>query len=195
LLEKESDLEVVAEAGDGRTALRLAKELQPDVVIMDISMPDLNGVDATRQIASEMNGSKILCLSVHCERRVVTAMLQAGASGYLLKSGAAKELADAIRVTASGGTYLSPSVAGDVVKQHVRGERKGGGGPFAELSEREREVLQLLAEGHTVKEIAGKLNMSISTVHTHRQHLMQKLGFDHDADLIKYAVREGITTL
>ena len=195
LLEKEPDMDVVADVGDGRQAIRLTCELQPDVVVMDIGMPDLNGIDATRKVSAGPVKTAVLCLSVHRERRLVAAMLEAGALGYLLKKSAAKELVEAIRTVAAGEAYLSPPIAGDVVQHHVRDKGKDAPGAYSALTEREREVLQLIAEGHHTKIIAGRLHISPKTVLAHRESLMRKLGIDSIAALTRYALQEGISEL
>lgn len=195
LLRQQSDLEVVGEASDGRTAVELAKKLRPDLVIMDVTMPDLNGVEATRQIVSQAPGVKVLGLSMHADRRFVTRMLQAGASGYLLKDGAFEELTVAIQTVLENRTYLSNGPTGVVVKSYVQ-QLSAAGSPDAPLpTAREREVLQLLAEGKSTKNIAGLLHVSVKTVETHRAKLMNKLDLHSVAELTKYAVREGLTTL
>ncbi|MBI5118477.1 response regulator transcription factor [Candidatus Poribacteria bacterium] len=195
LLEKEPDINVVAEAGDGRTAFQLALDLRPDIVIMDVAMPGLNGIETTRKIATETTGVKVIALSMHSDRRFVAEMLKAGASGYLLKECALEELVRAIRAVISGQIYLSPQIAGDVVDHYVRQSPGSGTSAFSVLTAREREVLQLLAEGLGTKEMASNLNVSVKTVETHRQHIMEKLNIHSVADLVKYAVREGLTTL
>ena len=195
LLEREPDVEVVGEAGDGREAVSRAIELRPDVVVMDISMPDLNGVDGARQIVESVPGTRVICLSVHRERRLVEAMLQAGASGYLLKTTAARELVTAVRCVAGGETWLSPPIAADIVDHHVR---TGGGEPagvVGDLTDKEREVLQLVAEGHGTKDIACRLHISAKTVLAHRANLMRKLGVDSTVALARYALREGLVDL
>ena len=193
LLEKESDMAVVAEAGDGRSAVRLAREMKPDVIIMDIAMTDLNGIEAARQALAHAPKTRIIALSMHADKRFVAAMLKAGASGYLLKNCAFAELAGAIRTVAAGQTYLSPAVAGVVVEGYVA--RAAAGAPAGSaLSAREREVLQLLAEGRSTKQIATHLHTSISTIETHRRHIMERLGLFSVAELTKYAVREGLTS-
>jgi DNA-binding NarL/FixJ family response regulator len=195
LLEKQPDMEVVAEAGEGRTALRLARDLAPDIIILDVAMPDLNGIETARMIVSEMSDIKIIALSMHSDRRFVVEMLKAGASGYLLKDCALEDLVRAIRVVMANQTYLSPEVAGTVVEEYVRKSPDGDTSAFSILTAREREVLQLLAEGLSTKNVAARLHVSVKTIETHRQHIMEKLNTNSMADLIKYAVREGITSL
>jgi two-component system response regulator NreC len=195
LLEKIEDFEVVAEAQNGRNTVQLALKLEPDIVIMDISMPDLNGIDATLQITEKCPDIRIIALSIHSDRRFVTQMLKAGASGYLLKDCAFEELENAIRKACDGQMYLSPKVAGTVVKDYVSHVSRGEASVYTLLSEREREVLQLLAEGQSTKEIAASLFVSIKTVETHRQNIMKKLGIYNIPDLVKYAIREGLIDL
>lgn len=194
LLEKQPNMEVVAEAEDGRTAVRLARDLSPDVVVMDIGMPALNGIEATRQIVSELPGVKVVALSMHSNRRFVARMLKAGASGYLLKDCAFEELIRAVRAVAAGQLYLSPEITGVVVENYVRHLQEIDLAP-SDLTPREREVLQLLAEGKSIKQIASTLHVSVKTVGTHRQHLMQKLDIHSTAELTKYAIRAGLTSL
>jgi DNA-binding NarL/FixJ family response regulator len=194
LLERDG-FEVVGEADNGRSAVRLAKQLQPDIVITDIAMPDLNGVEATRQICAEAPRSKILALSMHTESRFVLGILEAGASGYLLKDAAFEELSVAIKALLKGQTYLSPAVA-DVVVRHSLGRLEPKKRtPQARLSQREQEVLQLIAEGKSTREIAAMLYVSVKTVETHRKQIMDKLNIHSIAGLTKYAVREGLTSL
>jgi len=197
LLEQQPDMQVVAEAANGRDAVRLTLELAPDVVVMDIGMPDLNGIDATRQIVADLFSARVLCLSVHREKKLVQAMLEAGASGYLLKTAAAKELITAVRtVVMHGRVYLSSEIAADVVQHHVRGKGLATkSGAYADLTERERQVLQLIAEGHHTKDIAGRLHISPKTVLAHRENVMRKLGVDSTVALARYALREGIVEL
>ena len=195
LLEKEPDVEVVVEAENGRAAVELAGDLKPDVVAMDISMPDLNGMEATRQIAKQVPGTKVIGLSMHSDRHFVEEMLKVGASGYLLKDCANEEFIRAIRAVATGQTYLSPAVAGKVTEDYVR-LAKGKSLPASKtLSPREREVLQLVAEGWGSKQIAAKLNVSIKTIDSHRHQIMEKLNLHSVAELTKLAVREGLTSL
>ena len=192
LLAYEPDMTVVGHAADGRRAVALAGELTPDVVVMDIGLPELNGIDATRQIAREQPRVKVLCLSMHSEKRIVRAVLEAGAAGYLVKNCASRELAEAIRTVAAGRTYLSPAIAGEVVQELLRQRPARRGGAYGELSEREREVLQLIAEGHSTKEIAAQVQRSEKTVAAHRVHILAKLHLQGVADLTRYAVREAL---
>lgn len=195
LLEKQQDMDVVAEAENGRTAVRLAHELLPNVVIMDVTMPDLNGVEAARQIVGKVPDAKIIALSMHSDSLFVTEMLRSGASGYLLKDCAFDELALAIRAVASGKTYLSPSISGVVVEDYLHRLTKTNFSSSEVLTDREREVLQLMAEGKSTKQIALKLNISVKTVETHRRQIMNKLDIHTVAELTKYAIRKGLTSL
>ncbi|MBN2179281.1 MAG: response regulator transcription factor [Deltaproteobacteria bacterium] len=195
LIEKENGMEVIAEAEDGRSAVKQAKKLLPDIVIMDITMPDLNGIDATRAIFEEASGVKVIALSMHSDRRFVSGMLEAGASAYLLKDSAFEELATAIRAVVANQIYLSPKIADIVVRRFVSKSTSTERSAFTELTKREREVLQLLAEGVSTKEIAGRLNLSVKTVETHRANIMDKLDIHAISKLVKYAIREGLTSL
>jgi DNA-binding NarL/FixJ family response regulator len=197
LFEGIPELEWAGEAADGREAVRLAGKAAPDLVIMDVTMPGLNGVDATRQILARQPRTRVLALSVHTERRFVLDMLRAGASGYVSKENAFEELSRAIKVVIRGETYLSPEVSGPVVDELLNGITRGAGPDrgFSRLTSREREVLQRLAEGHTTKEIAAELHISPKTVETHRQRLMKKLDAHGLAELVRIAVREGLTPL
>ena len=195
LLEKQPDLEVAGEAENGRRAVHMARELPADLVIMDIGMPDLNGIDATREIVASVPGVKVIALSMHADKVFVGEMFRAGASAYLLKHCAFEELAQAIRVVSSGQFYLSPQIAGLMIKDYVRKMSTGRASVFAALTVREREVLQLLAEGKSARQIASHLNISLKTVETRRQQIMAKLNIGNMADLIKYAIREGLTSL
>jgi two-component system, NarL family, response regulator NreC len=195
LLEKNPKMEVIAEAQDGLTTVSLAKKLLPDIVIMDIGMPDMNGIDATGQIVSETKGIRIIALSMHSDRRFVLQMLKAGASGYLLKDSAFEELELAIQTVMSGQPYLSPKITDVVIKEYIHNIPANEATAFSTLTTREREVLQLLAEGKTTKQIAVYLNISIKTIETHRQQVMEKLNIHSIAELTKYAIREGLTSL
>ena len=195
LLEKQSDMAVVAEAEDGRTAVQMVEKLSPDVVIMDVSMPDLNGIEATRQIISRNSKVKIIALSMHSDRLFVSEMLKSGACGYLLKDCAFEELARAIRAVVDGKTYLSPAISGVVVDDYLHRLSKNDSPNGQILTNREREVLQLLAEGKSTKQIALKLHISVKTVETHRRQMMDKLDIHTVAELTKYAIRKGLTSL
>jgi DNA-binding NarL/FixJ family response regulator len=193
LLEAQPDLEIIEEVCDGRSAVTASRDAAPDVVLMDLSMPDLNGVDATRQICANQAGVKVLCLSMHSEPQFVRAALGAGAVGYLLKDCALEDLVRAIRIVAAGEAYLSPGVTGPVLESY-RADRFVESSALSLLTDREREVLQLIAEGHPTREIAERLFLSVKTVATHREHLMQKLDIHNIAGLTKYAIREGLTS-
>jgi DNA-binding NarL/FixJ family response regulator len=196
LLEKEEGMSVVAEAGDGRSAVELALEHRPDVVVMDVGLPELNGVEATRRIVRQVPGVKVLGLSMHAEMRFVAEMLRAGASGYLLKDSAFDELARAIRTVSQGHRYLGQGIMDDLLDDYIRRlERREEKTSFSTLTEREREVLQLLAEGRSTKETAQRLEVSVKTVETHRANLMRKLGLSSIAELTRYAIREGLVSL
>jgi DNA-binding NarL/FixJ family response regulator len=195
LLEQQSGMEIIAEAEDGRTTVDLAHEFKPDVVVIDISMPDLNGIDATRQIISAAPHIKVIALSMHSDRKFVREMLSAGASGYLLKDSAFEELGTALAAVLNNQTYLSPKIADTVVRDYLGKIDTTESRTSPSLTHREREVLQLLAEGRTTKEIASKLCVSIKTIETHRKQIMEKVGLNSVAELTKYAIREGLTSL
>ena len=195
LIDKETGMEVVAEAENGRKALKLAEKMAPNVIVMDVTMPDMNGIEATRKIMAELSHVKVIGLSMHSDRRFVLGMLEAGASGYLLKDCAFGELATAIRQVTTGHTYLSPSIADVVVKGYLNKALATSLTAHTILSPREREVLQLIAEGLSAKEIAAHINLSIKTVETHRRNIMGKLNMQSIAELTKYAIREGLVTL
>jgi two-component system response regulator NreC len=194
LLAAEPDMEVIGEADNGRTALRLVRELKPQVVIMDISMPNLNGIEATRQILAESPGIKVIALSMHAEGLFVSNMLKAGAKAYLRKDCALEELIEAIRTVMEKKTYLSPGCS-DVVIRDLVSQWTPSSSAFSILSARERETLQLLAEGHSTKQIANSLCVSVKTVEAHRQQIMAKIGIPNIASLTKYAVSQGLTPL
>ena len=195
ILEREPGVQVIGEAGDGRAVLDLTQKTAPDVVVMDIAMPSMNGVEATRRIRSEMSGVHVVALSAYADKRYVLAMLEAGAQGFVIKAGAAEELLDAIRAVVRGESYLSPRVAGFVVQACVGRLFPEDDSAYAILGAREREVVQLLAEGKTSKEIGARLHVSVKTVEAHRRNIMRKLDLHSVADLTKYAVREGLTSL
>jgi len=195
LLEKQPDIEVVAEAENGLATLKLVDETAPNIVIMDVAMPDLNGTEATRQIIAKAPTVKVIALSMYSDRRFVIGMLSAGASGYLPKDCAFEELVQAIRTVAADRTYLSPSIVDIVVKDYFHHLEKTDSSVLSILTSREREVLQLLAEGRTVKEIARHLFLSVKTIETHCQQIMHKLDTHSIAKLTKYAIREGLTSL
>jgi len=194
LLKNEPDIEVVGEADDGRAAVEMARKLKPDIVVMDLAMPDLNGIEATRQII-KADGIKVLALSMHSDKRFVVGALQAGASGYVLKDCAFEELVRAVNIIAMNQTYLSPKIAELVVERYLRHQQIPLSQPTSALTPREREVLQLIAEGGTVKKIALTLGVSYKTIETHREQIMKKLKIYSVAELTKYAIREGLTSL
>jgi DNA-binding NarL/FixJ family response regulator len=195
LLEKQPDIEVVAEADNGRTALKHAQQLSPNVIIMDIGMHGLNGIDATRQIIGKLPDVKILALSMYSDKQFIKGMLKAGASGYMLKDSASKELVDAIRIVADSKVYISPSIAGVVTEDYLEHLAEKDASVHSVLTSREVEVLQLLAEGESTKQAASTLGVSTKTIESHRQNIMKKLDIDNIVDLIKYAIREGIISL
>lgn len=195
LLEKNRNITVLQQAENGRAAIRLARNLRPDVIVMDINMPDLNGVDATRQILAELPDVKIIALSMYSDRSYVKGMLQAGASGYLLKNCAFEELTRAIETVHRNQTYLSPRISDIVRQEFVQMMNADPPSASAVLTDREREVLQLIAEGYRTKEIAERIHISIKTVEARRRQIMEKLGIDSVAGLTKFAIREGITSI
>ena len=195
LLEKQTDFEVVGEADNGRKAVQMAQEKTPDVVVMDVSMPDLNGIEATMQIIESLPKTRVVALSMHSDKRFVMGMLRAGASGYLLKDCASQELANAIVQVAGGKKYLSPEITGVVIDDFLLGGSAEEVAAASPLSPREREVLQLIAEGWSTKQIASHLYVSIKTIETHRRQIMKKLDLHAIADLTKYAIREGLTSI
>jgi DNA-binding NarL/FixJ family response regulator len=194
LLESQNGFQVVGEASDGVSAIQLAVDLAPDVVIMDISMPDLNGIEATRRIVATCPATRVIALSVHTSRNFVSEMFKAGASAYLPKSAGGSELATAIRTVIKGQVYLSPEVTGAFVESLVREKPPKAKSTFSELTSREREVLQLVAEGRTTKDIASLLHLSAKTVESYRAQIMNKLGVHTIAGLTKFAVRDGLTS-
>ena len=195
LLEKQPDMEVVADAEDGQTAVQVAQKLKPDVAIIDITLPALNGIEVTRIISALVPGIKVIGFSMHSSRRYVTEILKAGALGYVLKECAFEELVQAIRAVVANRTYLSPKIADIVIKEYVGLSPRTEFSVYSILTSREREVLQLLAEGKTTKKIASRLYVSTKTIETHRQRIMDKLNLYTVAELTKYAIREGLTSL
>ena len=195
LLESEPGIKVVAQAEDGRTAVRLCREHSPDVVLMDISMHDMNGIEATRQIIVNTPGAKVVILSMYSGQKFVADVFKAGASGYLLKDCDFGEVVSAIRAVLAGETYLCPQIATVLRDDYLRRILQAETPAAAVLSPREREVLQLLAEGKSTKEIAYSFNLSVKTIEVHRQKIMEKLDIHSVAELTKYAVREGLTPL
>ena len=186
----------MGEAENGRKAVQMAQEIKPDVVVMDVSMPDLNGIEATTQIVESLPETKIIALSMHSDKRFVMGMLRAGAAGYLLKDCASQELANAILQVSSNKKYLSPEITGVVIDDFLQGGAPKEGSTIASLlSAREREVLQLIAEGWSTKQIASHLYVSVKTIETHRRQIMKKLDLHTIADLTKYAIREGMTSI
>lgn len=193
-LEAQPGMQVVAEVGDGFGAVEAARAQQPDVVVIDVSMPGMNGLEATRRITAEAPEQKVLFISMHSDKHFVDSALRAGAHGYLLKECALEDLVTAIHAVLAGQVYVSPSL-GDAVLEGYRAEGNGGEhSALDKLTPREREVLQLLAEGHSARDIAERLNVSVKTVGTHREHLMQKVDTHSLAGLTKFAIREGLTS-
>jgi DNA-binding NarL/FixJ family response regulator len=195
LLAEQRDLEVVGVANDGLEAMELTLSLAPEVVLLDISMPQLNGIDATRQILRERPATKVVMLSMHSDRRFVKEALKNGALGYVLKESAFQEVVAAIRSVLKGNLYLSRAVNDQVLQDYIRNLRESGVQPKSELSGREREVLQLLAEGKTTKQVAALLHLSAKTIESHRKQIMDKLDLHSIAELTKYAIRTGLTLL
>jgi DNA-binding NarL/FixJ family response regulator len=195
VLEK-AGVEVVGEAANGHEAVSEVRRLRPNVVIMDIGMPQLNGIDATKRLKAELHGLKVVALSMNADRRYVSAMLDAGASGYLLKNSASDELFIALEAVMRGETYLSPSIPGlaGSLERPIQSEALARPGGQRELSAREREVLQLVAEGRSSKQIGALLGIALPTVETHRRQIMAKLNLWTIAELTKFAIREGLTS-
>jgi DNA-binding NarL/FixJ family response regulator len=194
LLEKLAGMEVIAEAGDGLEALRLVAEYHPQVVLMDIAMPDLNGLEATRRLAQDAPDVPVIILSIYSDEEHVYQALQAGASGYLLKDAAIEELEMAIRAVAQGGTYLSPPISRPVIMEYVR-RTNARPGATERLSPRQAQILKLIAEGHSMKQIALQLGISVKTVETHRSALMARIGIRDIAGLVRYALKNGLIEL
>jgi two-component system response regulator NreC len=188
ILGAEADMEIVGEAGTGREAIELAESLKPDVVVMDVAMPEMNGIEATRRVATSVPHARVIALSMHKDSVYVREVLRAGARGYLLKDSGANDLVTAVRAVAKGEGYLSPAVSDAVLDDY----RKHVSNPIDLLSSREREVLQMLAEGKTNKEIASILNLSVYTVDAHRGRIMEKLNVHSINELVRFAVRNGL---
>jgi DNA-binding NarL/FixJ family response regulator len=192
LLEDEANIQVVGEAEDGREAVRMTQQLLPDVVLMDISMPGLSGLEATRQIKERFPEVNVLVLTRHANEEYVLQILQAGASGYVVKKAAPAELMLAIQAVYRGDSFLSPAISREVIEEYTR---RAGANDYDRLTDREREVLQLIAEGRSNREIAELLHVSMKTVENHRANLMDKLGLRSVAELTRYAIRKGIISL
>lgn len=193
LLDGAGGIQVVGEAADGREAVDKVRHLLPDVVVMDIAMPGLNGLEATRQIRKQFPKVKVLILTMHADEEHILQILQAGASGYVVKQDAPEELVSAVQTVDRGDLFLSPSISRTVIQEYIRrAEAMAGRVSFEPLTPREREVLQLIAEGRPPREIAEILRISVKTVETHRAHLMRKLDARSTADLTRYAIRKGI---
>ena len=201
LIQNISGVEVIAEANNGRDAIRLIDELIPDLVLLDIAMPELNGLEVISRISKDNTETKVIILSMHTNEEYVVQALKAGAAGYLLKDSAPNELEIAVNAVMKGETYLSPAISKHVVDNYLRRisdvstEKERGPDIFKQLTSRQREILQLIAEGNSTKDIANKLNVSIKTVETHRMQLMDRIGIHDVAGLVRYAIRMGIITV
>ncbi|MDR3610009.1 MAG: response regulator transcription factor [Ignavibacteriaceae bacterium] len=201
LIQNISGVEVIAEANNGRDAVRLIDELMPDLVLLDIAMPELNGLEVVSRISKDNTNTKVIILSMHKNEEYVVQALKAGAAGYLLKDSSANELEIAVNAVIRGETYLSPAISKHVVDNYLRritdvqADKDKGPDIFKQLTSRQREILQLIAEGNSTKEIANKLNVSIKTVETHRMQLMDRIGIHDVAGLVRYAIRMGIITV
>lgn len=194
LLEKEPDFQIIGQAEDGSSAVRLVRELQPDVLVTDLSMPGLNGIEAVRRIRTNNPTVRIVCLSVHDEKRLVLEVIEAGASGYVLKGCSFEELARGIRMVMADQIYLSTELVGIFVEQYRRRD-EAAASPRSPLTSREREIVQLFSEGHSTNDIAERLHLSSKTVATHREHIFDKLRLGSVAELTRYAIREGLSSL
>ena len=194
LLAGNSSMEIVAEAGDGREVLEQVQRHRPDVVLMDIGMPNLNGIDALIRIKEEFPETKVLIVSMYSDEEYIVRAMRAGASGYVLKDAAVAELELAVKSVAAGGTFLGPSISRDVINNYLRG-RGESQSSLEQLTSRQREILQLIAEGKSIKEIAHDLKISVKTVETHRTHLMERMQIRDVAGLIRQAIQSGLITL
>ncbi len=195
MIHKKNCGEVIAEAANGKHALQLVCEFNPSIVIMDVSMPDMNGIEATKHILKERPHTKVIALSMHSDKQKVLEMISAGAMGYLLKDCSFNDIEHAIDAVLFGKTYISPTIGGDILRESIEQLKANNQQLKSPLTTAEREILQLIAEGNSNKEIAELLSASVKTIETHRQHLMDKLNLHTIAELTKYAVREGITSL
>jgi len=194
LIEKEVDMTVVGEAGTGIEAIKIVEELKPDIVIMDVSMPDMNGIDATKIIREKHGEVKILVLSMESDRRFIVEVLDSGANGYLLKDSVFSELADAIRTAVTNETYLAPRITELIIRDYLQRIPDKLPLTFDSLTTREREIIQMIADGKSTKEIASQFNISVKTIEVHRHAIMKKLNLYSVAELTKYAIREGLTS-
>lgn len=192
LINAQADMEIVGEAGDGLAAYKAAKELRPDLVVMDVSMPEMNGAKATERLRQELPETKVLALTVHEDKGYLRQLIQAGASGYVLKRAAAEDLIHAIRAIASGGVYLDPAMMSKVMGVSSRKRSLNDALNTNNLSERETEVLRLIALGYSNKEIAAQLEISIKTVETYKTRLMEKLDLHSRVDIVRYALQQGL---
>ena len=195
MLDNERDLQVIAESETGIETIQKTKEFKPDIAILDVVMPELNGIETARVLSVEVPNTKIIALSMHSDRQFVIEMLRAGASGFVLKQAAFEELTNAIRTVSQGKTFLSSAIVDIVVQDYVRQFVKSESPAYRQITSRERQILQLLAEGNSTKEIGYMLNLSVKTIETHRLNIRNKLGIGSFAGLVKFAIREGITTL
>jgi DNA-binding NarL/FixJ family response regulator len=191
LVNAQADMDVIGEADNGRATLQRVRELQPDVIILDVSMPDLNGIQVTERLKRSCQQVSVLVLTAHDDNGYLRQLLEVGASGYVLKKAAAEELINAIRVVAGGGVYLDPSLAGKVVGGYLGNRRLGSKSQTTDLSEREAEVMRLVAWGYTNKEVAAYLRISVKTVETHKANIMQKLDLKSRVEMVRYALRQG----
>ena len=195
MFEKQAEMEVIGEAEDGTTAVKLACELRPDVIILDVNMPEMDGIDATRHLLKELPDTKIIALSMYSKRTYIKKMLEAGASGYVLKGGAFTELVEAVNTALAGEVYLCSPVATILVDDYVDRSGRDVGSLAGQLTAREIEILKLLTEGKASKEIAQLLDISIQAVDANRRKMMQKLEIDNFAELVKYSIRQGLVSI